>query len=171
MEPIREYTQTEENLTSCIGQKVRLHGSIYKIRKMSGFAFVLLRMKDRVMQCVYNAESADFALEELKEESCVEVFAEVVKEERAHDGFELHLLSVRVLSVPVEPAPIVINQKKVDTALEKKLDYRPISLRNEKERAIFKIQAAQTFLNWTILERRRIWHRVLSFTTDDGGRV
>lgn len=142
MEHIREYTQTEENLQECIGQKVRLHGSIYKIRKMSGFAFVLLRMRDRVMQCVYDAKSADFALEELKEESCVEVLAEVVKEERAYDGYELHLLSARILSAAAEPAPIVINQKKVDTALEKKLDYRPISLRNEKERAIFRIQAA-----------------------------
>ena len=94
------------------------------------------------MQCVYDVKNADFALEELKEESCVEVLAEVVKEERAHDGYELHLLSVRILSAPAEPAPIVINQKKVDTALEKKLDYRPISLRNEKERAIFRIQAA-----------------------------
>ena len=36
--------------------------------------------------------------------------------------------------------PIVINGKVVDTSLENKLDFRPLTLRNEKERAIFKIQ-------------------------------
>lgn len=37
-------------------------------------------------------------------------------------------------------SPIVINNKIVDTSIEKLLAYRPVTLRNEKERAIFKIQ-------------------------------
>ena len=45
-----------------------------------------------------------------------------------------------MLSSPKEISPIVINQKVVDTSIENMLDYRPITLRNEKERAIFKLQ-------------------------------
>ena len=36
--------------------------------------------------------------------------------------------------------PIVINQKKIEASLENKLDFRPLTLRNEKERAVFRIQ-------------------------------
>ena len=36
--------------------------------------------------------------------------------------------------------PVVINGKLMDTSRETKLDYRPLTLRNEKERAIFKLQ-------------------------------
>jgi nondiscriminating aspartyl-tRNA synthetase len=76
----------------------------------------------------------------LKEESCINLTADVVKEERSRKGWELHMIDVEVLTRPVAELPIVINNKYVDTSLENLLDYRPITLRNEKERAIFKIQ-------------------------------
>lgn len=40
----QEETAAEE-LSLHIGESVKLHGSIYRIRKMSGFAFVLLRTR------------------------------------------------------------------------------------------------------------------------------
>lgn len=130
-----------EQLGAHIGEIVRLHGSIYKIRKMSSFAFVLLRTKRQMVQCVYEPAYARFALEELKEEACVRFTAEVIREERSRSGYDLHLLDVEILSEPEEVPPVVINQKRVNTSIENLLDYRPITLRNEKERAIFQIQA------------------------------
>ena len=130
-----------EQLGVHIGEIVRLHGSIYKIRKMSSFAFVLLRTKRQMVQCVYEPAYARFALEELKEEACVRFTAEVIREERSRSGYDLHLLEVEILSEPEEVPPVVINQKRVNTSIENLLDYRPITLRNEKERAIFQIQA------------------------------
>ena len=129
-----------EQLQLYIGSKVQLHGMVYKIRKMSDFAFVLIRTKRAVVQCVYSSEFSNFSLEELQEESAVHITANVVAEERSKVGYELQLLSVEVLSRPEELSPIVINNKRVDTSLENLLNYRPITLRNEKERAIFKIQ-------------------------------
>lgn len=123
-----------------VGQVINLHGSIYKIRKMSGFAFVLLRTKRNVIQCIYSDEFSKFEISLLKEEACVNVTAEVVKEERSKNGWDLHLKEIEILSEPAEALPVVINQKLVDTSLETLLDYRPITLRNEKERAIFKLQ-------------------------------
>ena len=123
-----------------IGNTIKVHGSIYKIRKMSGFAFVLLRTKREVIQCVYSEEFSDFSLDEIEEECCVIVTAEVVKEERSKTGVELRLIDIEVLSRPTMDSPIVINNKRVDTSMENLLNYRPITLRNEKERAIFKIQ-------------------------------
>lgn len=87
------------------------------------------------MQCVASGE-----VELPAEESCVILTAEVVAEERSKAGYELHIKSIEVLSSPKEASPIVINQKLVDTSIENMLDFRPITLRNEKERAIFKLQ-------------------------------
>lgn len=127
-------------LADYVGEIVSIHGSIYKVRKMSGFAFVLLRTKREIIQCIYSAGISDFSIEELVEESCVVITAKVVLEERSKTGWELHMLSIKVLSKPAKESPIVINNKKVDTSIENLLDFRPVTLRNAKERAIFKIQ-------------------------------
>lgn len=122
-------------LAEYIGESIKIHGSVYKIRKMKGFSFVLLRTKRNVIQCV-----AAEKIELPREESCVMVTASVVKESRSKTGYELHIESVETLSTPMEVSPIVINQKMVNTSIENVLDFRPITLRNEKERAIFKLQ-------------------------------
>ena len=129
-----------EHLQHHIGTTVKLRGMLYKIRKMSDFAFVLIRARRTVVQCIYSEEFSNFPLELLREESAVCVTANVIAEERSHTGYELQLLTAEVLSVPEEGSPIVINNKRVDTSLENLLNYRPITLRNEKERAIFKLQ-------------------------------
>lgn len=137
----KEIIQVEaEELNQHIGEIVKIHGSIYKIRKMSDFAFVLLRTKRSVVQGIYSGEYSEFLLENLVEESVVTFTAKVVAEERSKVGYELQIIQVEVLSQPVESSPIVINQKRVDTSIENLLNYRPITLRNEKERAIFKLQ-------------------------------
>lgn len=129
-----------EQLRNHIGSTVKLHGMVYKIRRMSDFAFVLLRTKRAVVQCIYSSEFSGFPLELLQEESAVCITANVISEERSRTGYELQLLAVEVLSKPEELSPIVINNKRVDTSLENLLNYRPVTLRNEKERAIFKLQ-------------------------------
>lgn len=125
------------DLRRCIGQTVTLHGSIYKIRRMSGFCFVILRSARHTVQCVCDRQEI---MEELQEEACVELTALVVGEERARAGYELHIHEMKVLSRPQEQMPIVMNQKQIEASLERKLDYRPLTLRNEKERAVFKLQ-------------------------------
>jgi nondiscriminating aspartyl-tRNA synthetase len=93
-----------------------------------------------VIQCIYSKEFSNFDLELLKEESCIKLVADVIQEERSKAGWELRMIDVVILSEPEAESPIVINNKKVDTSLENILDFRPITLRNEKERAIFKLQ-------------------------------
>jgi len=133
------YTQPEL-LGSHIGSLVTLSGSIYKIRSMSGFAFVILRTRRALVQCIYSPQYCPFPLEELVEETCVVITGEVVAEERSRTGYELQLRSIQVLSTPTEVLPVVINNKQMNASIDTLLDYRPITLRNEKERAIFRIQ-------------------------------
>lgn len=137
---IEQRTIEPEQFSEYIGGTIKVHGSIYKIRKMSGFAFVLLRTKREVIQCIYGEEFSKFSLNEIGEEYSVVITANVVKEERSKTGVELQMVDIEVLSKPVAESPIVINNKRVDTSIDNLLNYRPITLRNEKERAIFKIQ-------------------------------
>ena len=124
-------------LKDWVGRTVVLHGSIYKIRKMSGFCFVLVRTARYIFQCVCEEKEL---MEQLAEEACVRITAKAVEEPRAKGGAELHMTGLRVLSRPAAQMPIVMNQKKMETSLENRLDYRPLTLRNERERAVFKLQ-------------------------------
>ncbi len=137
---LKKETVEAEELRNHIGKTIRIHGSIYKIRKMSDFAFILLRAKREIVQCIYSRKMTKFLLEELEEESCVIVTAYVKEESRSKKGYDLQIQDIAILSRPEDSSPIVINQKYVDATIEKLLDYRPITLRNEKERAVFKIQ-------------------------------
>ncbi len=130
------------DLKNRIGQTAVIHGSVSRIRKMRGFAFVLLRSGGQMVQCVYSRSEAQFSLDALTEECCIRATVDVRKEERSRSGFDLVLLNVKVLSSPEEHSPVVISQRTVDTSLETLLNYRPITLRNQREAAIFKIQEA-----------------------------
>lgn len=123
-----------------VGKTVKMNGAVHNIRDMGEVAFVILRKSDGLVQCVYEEGKVNFNLKELKEESAVEVTGVVMEEDRAPQGFELRLTDIRVLSEPAEGMPIAINKWKMNTSLETKLALRPISLRNVRERAKFKIQ-------------------------------
>ncbi len=129
-----------EEIKNYIGRTIKIHGSIHKIREMSSFAFIILRTKRQMIQCIYSEEFSKFLLSQIKEEACVEFLAEVVNEERSKTGWELRLIDVEILSEPNEKSTIVFNNKEVEASLETLLDYRAITLRNERERAIFKLQ-------------------------------
>ena len=123
-----------------VGKTVKINGAVHNIRDMGEFAFVILRKAEGLVQCVYEEGKTDFNLKELKEESAVEVTGVVALEERAPQGFELRLTGIRVLSQPSEVMPIAINKWKMNTSLETRLSLRPVSLRNVRERAKFKVQ-------------------------------
>ena len=122
------------------GKEIRMNGAVHTIRHMGEVAFVILRKSRGLVQCVYEAGGTDFDIRDLKEESAVEVMGVVKAEERAPQGFEIRLKEIRVLSRPAEPLPLAVSKWKLNTSLETKLSLRPISLRNVRERAKFKIQ-------------------------------
>ena len=101
MEKQKNYIEPSQ-LKEHIGKEISIKGSIYKIRKMKGFAFVLIRTPQSIVQGIYTEETAKDSIETLKEESCCIIHAKVVAEERAKMGYELHLTKIQVLSEPKE---------------------------------------------------------------------
>jgi len=123
-------------------EPVKLNGCIHSIRDMGEFAFVLVRKRDGLVQCVLEKANPNCTINNLKEGMAIELEGVLNQEERAPHGFEIRIDRVKVLSAPKEGAifPLPISKWKMNASLEAKLEYRPISLRNIRERAVFKIQ-------------------------------
>ena len=122
------------------GQEVRVSGAVHAIRDMGNVAFVILRKREGLLQCIFEEGVSKFDLKDLREADTVEVTGVLKESAKAPGGIEIHLGGLEVLSEPSEPMPLAINKWKLNTSLEAKLNYRPISLRNVRERAKFKIQ-------------------------------
>ncbi len=122
------------------GKTVKINGAIHNIRHMGDMAFVILRKAEGLVQCVYEEGKTQFPLKDLKEEAAVEITGLVRKEERAPWGVEVRLEKIRILSEPAQSLPLAVHKWKMNTSLETKLALRPVSLRNVRERAKFKLQ-------------------------------
>ncbi len=122
------------------GALAKTEEMIHSIRRMGEISFVILRRRDGLLQTVYEEGKGDLDIRGLKEGDAVQVLGVVRKEERAPHGAELRLEKVRILSEPSEPLPLPVDKWKLSSSLEARLDMRPISLRNVRERARFKIQ-------------------------------
>nr|WP_242981311.1 aspartate--tRNA(Asn) ligase [Ruminiclostridium sufflavum] len=120
--------------------ELTLNGSIYKIRDMGSFAFIILRTARYLVQCVFDPQKCDADLNTLVENSSIKVSGSIVLDKRAENGFELHLNYITVLSSPYAQMPISINKKGLNISLETNLENRPYILRNHKQRAVFKLQ-------------------------------
>ena len=124
-------------------QEITVTGTVHNIRMMSDFAFVILRTARETIQCVYAESFSDYRMPaELKEESAVKLTGKVVAGETRDGGkrYELQIHDIEILSYPADIPPVVITKKQVQCDLNTDLDYRPVTLRNPKERAVFKFQ-------------------------------
>jgi nondiscriminating aspartyl-tRNA synthetase len=138
----KETSEISDILANGLSGTIKINGFIHTIRDMGEVAFVVLRKREGLVQCVYEEGVTGCQLKELKEGMTVEAEGFLHEEERAPQGFEVRLTNIIVLSIPKEGSmmPLPISKWKMKTSLETKLAYRPVSLRNIRERAIFKIQ-------------------------------
>ena len=68
------------------GTEVKLEGAVHIIRDMGEVAFVVLRKREGLLQCVYEEGVTAIDLKELKEGATIEVSGVLRKEERAPGG-------------------------------------------------------------------------------------
>ncbi len=143
-----ETLELEELLTGEMnGKRVKVSGAVHTVRDMGNVAFVILRKRGGILQCVCEKGvlvqikgRGTAGLKDVKEEAAAEVAGIVTPSEKAPHGIEIRLEEIRILSEPAAPAPLPVSKWKMNTSLEAKLNYRPISLRNVRERAKFRLQ-------------------------------
>lgn len=127
------------------GQKVKVNGAVHTIRDMGTVAFVILRKREGLLQGVYEGGIAKFDLKDIEEAATIEVEGVLEENEKAPNGIEIRMETLRILSEPEdEMMPLAISKWRLNTSLEAKLNYRSIALRNVRERAKFRIQEGLT---------------------------
>ncbi|MCK4257357.1 MAG: aspartate--tRNA(Asn) ligase [Halanaerobiales bacterium] len=135
-------------LVNNIGEVVKIQGWVHRIRKLGRIAFILLRDRSGVVQCVVDAKQID--IKGLKSESVVEIIGEVKEESSKELGVDILVQELIVISQVKEDLPIEINKEELEVQLDTLLNHRALSLRHLKTNAIFRVQAAlaQGFLTF-----------------------
>lgn len=129
-------------LKNFIGKTVFVSGWLYKKREMGGMTFLILRDRHGLIQILDEKSAESKKLDGLQNGTILTISGEVVADERAAGGAEIHNPQITV-DVPVkELMPIEID-KPIDHTpnnLDTLFDNRVINMRNVVEQGIFKIQ-------------------------------
>jgi nondiscriminating aspartyl-tRNA synthetase len=121
------------------GQSITLSGWVHRFRAFGNLAFLLLRDRSGLVQCVLGGA---LATEPLSHESVVTVSGTVQPNERAPGGYELSAHALQVISQPTRPLPFEVNLSELRANLETQLEHRVLCLRHPKAHAILAIQSA-----------------------------
>ncbi|MCD6477604.1 MAG: aspartate--tRNA(Asn) ligase [Candidatus Aenigmarchaeota archaeon] len=132
------------------GKKVKLAGWVDEIRLLGKLNFVILRDREGKVQIIVKRGEVEDEIfkrvKDLTKESVILVEGKVKLNEEAPGGLEIVPEKLEILSKAEVPLPIDFSGK-VNTTLDKRLDWRFLDLRNPKIDAIFKVQSeiARTF--------------------------
>ena len=127
-----------------IGKEVMLQGWLHKKRLLGGMVFVVLRDRGGVAQILVQDEAEAEKLNGLQTGSVLEITGNVIAEERAPGGAEIHDPKITIMLPVTETSPIEIDKplghksENLDTLFE----YRVIGVRNINEGKVFKVRSA-----------------------------
>lgn len=130
-------------LAEHIGKTVEVKGWIHKKRLLGGLNFINLRDRSGLIQIVVENKDEVEKLRGLQIGTVLTVTGEVVKEERAPGGAELHDPKIEVVVPVTEEPPVEIDKPLSHKSehLDTLFDNRAIGLRNLQETKIFLIRA------------------------------
>jgi len=128
------------------GQQITVSGAVHKIRGFGGLRFIIIRDGQSLIQCKIEPATSTIPSEDYAEGNYISVTGTCRKEPRAPYGAEVEVEIIKVLSRPASEMPFSVNQKLFETGIDTNLNFRPISLRHPRQRAIFAIQSAMSML-------------------------
>lgn len=125
-----------------VGEVVTLKGWVSSVRDHGKICFIDLRDRSGTIQCVGQS------LEKVMPESAIEIEGKIVERpeklinnEIETGKIEVQIEDMKVLSQSVE-LPFDMGKTDLDLSLPVLLDHRPLTLKNVKQTAIFKVQTA-----------------------------
>lgn len=136
-----------KNITSKLGEEIKISGWIQTIRDQGSIKFLIIRDITGVIQAVVTKKENEVLslIKGLSVESVVEIIGTPKEEKQAPGGFEIKVKSLKVLSVADSnlPIPVVVKTEQ-ESEQQKRLDWRWLDLRKPEKALIFKV--------WTIME-------------------
>ena len=129
-------------------QEIILKGAIHRIRNLPNVSFIILRLDRSCVQLVVEEEDLQkLNITSFQEGDFVKVKG-LKREANLKDrsifpqNIEIRVLEISLIHRPKETPPFEINKKELNVKQDTEFDFRPISLRHPKKRAIFKIAEA-----------------------------
>lgn len=130
-----------KDLPTFVGQQVLVKGWIHIIRDLGKLMFIIIRDRSGLAQVVVEDPEQVKLFKGLQNGTVVNVTASVQETKSTKEGVELIKPEFKIVSAVTEGWPIEINKDSINASLETVLDYRPLTLRHQRSRAIFKVQA------------------------------
>lgn len=126
-----------------IGEVVQIAGHVHSFRDLGKLFFITVRDASGLLQAVVERESLLCIAREISVETPVKLSGLVVEQNSIKGGSEIQVETLERLARVREIPPVELSkEKKMDSlSLSTLLDYRPITLRSPKVKAIFKIEA------------------------------
>ena len=146
MEMIHEagqYVDTVKRVCEAVGSEVTFRGTVHRVRDMSDFSFVVMRVERGLIQCTFQGdEIGGIKRSDVKDAMVLEVTGTVREEPRAEHGVEVVLSALSILGKPYDQLPVPLGKKYMGLSLDVDLPLRPITLRHPRKQAIFRVQGA-----------------------------
>lgn len=144
---MKNYTIKNElpSITIEEGKEIEITGLLHNFRIMSWGVFIFIRCNNYLIQCIGNKKL--FNTEELRKESFIKIKGIFVQANIKNaminpNNMEIKLSEFSVLnSSEYEALPLEISKNEIKTNLNNLFNYRQLSLRNAKQKAIFTIQS------------------------------
>jgi len=160
------------DVKNSIEHEILVKGWIHKIHDLGKITFVHLRDKTGIIQLIFDHG----APEHFRLEMSIQATGKKVENPKAPGGIELSVTGFDVLGKAYyEKLPFEINRGKIKASLETQLDYRTMSLRQPRTRAIFKVQEEITDAFRTYLRARRFSEihtpKIISSSTEGGSEM
>ena len=139
----KQYVDIIKTAGESIGSGVSFRGTVHRVRDMSDFSFIIVRVERGLIQCTFQGDQiGDIARSDVRDAMVIEVTGLVHEEPRAEHGFEVVLRDIKILSRPYEQLPVPLGKKYMGLSLDVDLPLRPITLRHPIKQAVFRVQGA-----------------------------
>lgn len=134
---------TDESSGSQNGNLISISGFVQSLRNLGKIAFLTVRDASGQIQCVVDKPELLETSQSLLPETPVVVQGKLVENPGKKGPREILVSTIEALSSIEATLPVELskNQKIDKLAISTLLDYRPLTLRNEKVKSIFKIEA------------------------------
>ncbi|WP_249997711.1 aspartate--tRNA(Asn) ligase [Actinoplanes sp. M2I2] len=162
-------------LRAHVDETVTIAGWVHRRRLLKSVAFLIVRDAEGLAQVVVAEPATRAELEELSEESVVEVTATVTPNEQAPGGVELTGPKIRVLSAVTGPLPFELHRPAIGASLPTQLDHAALALRHPARRSALRVAAAATAGFRAALSEQRFVEiqtpKIVASATESGANV
>jgi nondiscriminating aspartyl-tRNA synthetase len=129
-------------IPSAVGRTVTVAGWVHRRRRLAAVSFLILRDRSGLSQIVVKQPETQAQLDELGEETVVQVTGTVAANPQAPGGAEIVDPVIEPLTEPAATPPIELWRPTVGAGLPVVLDNAPVALRHPSVRAGWEIAAA-----------------------------